>query len=189
MNLIPKDMAKFLKAHPYALREGARGVANDQVPEIKDVEEQFQRIVALSEEQRSSPQLVRELGTLAHMVQLFIDPSATRGMAPLREQFEVYGDEYLNRLVVNREPFWAIKAPLDPRPALVKWAAIKKERLTILESQIDPNTGSRTGSWDILSPPFAQLQLSYSNGVNATANIWIQLWRAVGDTWNIPGGS
>jgi len=31
--------------------------------------------------------------------------------------------------------------------------------------------------------PFAQLQLSYSNAVNATANLWILLWRAVGDQW------
>jgi hypothetical protein len=42
------------------------------------------------------------------------------------------------------------------------------------------------GAWDELSVPFAQLQLAYSNGVNATANLWIQLWRAVGDQWEMP---
>ena len=44
------------------------------------------------------------------------------------------------------------------------------------------------GAWDDLSVPFAQLQLAYSNGVNATANLWIQLWRAVGDQWGAGAG-
>jgi len=51
----------------------------------------------------------------------------------------------------------------------------------------DEPTGKRKGGWDELSVPFAQLQLSFSNGINGTANIWIQLWRAVGDQWQIPG--
>ena len=37
--------------------------------------------------------------------------------------------------------------------------------------------------------PFAQLQLAYSNGINATANLWIQLWRAVGDQWAAPASN
>ncbi len=186
LSLIPKRMASFLKSYPRALNEGARGVANDQIPAPEDVEEQFQRILQISEEQRRPEVLVRELGTLAHMVQLLLDPSATVGVTPLREQFELYGDEHLPRLVANREPFWAITAPLDPRPYLLKWSEKKYERHRFLLQHFDTTTGHRIGSWDILSPPFAQLQLSYSNGVNATANIWIQTWRAVGEYWDTP---
>ena len=186
LSLIPKRMAKFLKNYPRALSEGARGVANDQIPSPEDVEEQYRRILQISEEQRRPDLLVRELGTLAHMVQLLLDPSATVGVTPLREQFELYGDEHLPRLVANREPFWAISAPLDPRPRLLKWSELKYERHRLLLQHFDTATGRRIGPWDTLSPPFAQLQLSYSNGVNATANLWIQTWRAVGDYWETP---
>lgn len=186
LNLIPKRMASFLKSHPKALSDGARGLANDQIPAPEDVEEQFLHIVQISEEQRRPELLVRELGTLAHMVQLLLDPSATVGVTPLREQFEIYGDEHLPRLVANREPFWAITEPLDPRPRLLKWSELKYQRHRLLLQHFDSNTGRRVGSWDILSPPFAQLQLSYSSGVNATANIWIQTWRAVGECWETP---
>ncbi len=186
LSLIPKRMAGFLRSYPRALSEGARGVANDQIPAPEDVEEQFSRILQISEEQRRPELLVRELGTLAHMVQLLLDPSATVGVTPLREQFESYGNELLPRLVANREPFWAITAPLDPRPQLLKWSALKYERHRLLLQHFDTALGHRTGSWDVLSPPFAQLQLSYSSGVNATANIWIQTWRAVGENWDIP---
>jgi len=189
LSLIPKRMAGFLLTYPMALREGARGVANDQIPAPEDVEEQFLRIVQISEEQRRPELLVRELGTLAHMVQLLTDPSATVGVTPLREQFELYGDEHLPRLVANREPFWAIDAPLDPRPRLLQWSALKYERHRFLLQHFDLAANRRIGAWDILSPPFAQLQLSYSNGVNATANIWIQTWRAVGDLWETPSKS
>jgi hypothetical protein len=161
-------------------------VANDQIPAPEDVEEQFQRILQISEEQHRPELLVRELGTLAHMAQLLLDPSATAGVTPLREQFETYGDEHLPRLVANREPFWALTEPLDPRPRLLKWSDVKYERHRLLLKHFDLATGRRVGSWDILSPPFAQLQLSYSNGVNATANLWIQTWRAVGELWETP---
>jgi hypothetical protein len=186
LSLIPKRMAKFLKSYPRALSEGARGVANDQIPAPEDVEEQYERILQISEEQRRPDLVVRELGTLAHMVQLLLDPSATVGVTPLREQFELYGDEHLPRLVANREPFWAITAPLDPRPRLLKWSEVKYERHRLLLQHFDSGTSRRIGPWDTLSPPFAQLQLSYSNGVNATANLWIQTWRAVGDYWETP---
>jgi hypothetical protein len=186
LNLIPRRMARFLKSHPKALSEGARGVANDQIPAPEDVEEQYLRILQISEEQRRPELLVRELGTLAHMAQLLLDPSATVGVTPLREQFEAYGDEHLPRLVANREPFWALTEPLDPRPRLVKWSELKYERHRLLLQHFDVPAGRRIGAWDILSPPFAQLQLSYSNGVNATANLWIQAWRAVGDFWETP---
>jgi hypothetical protein len=186
LGLIPKRMATFLKSYPQALRDGARGVANDQIPAPEDVEEQFNRVLQISEDQRRPEQIVKELGTLAHMVQLLLDPSATTGVTPLREQFEAYGDEQLPKLVANKEPFWAVSAPLDPRPYLLKWSELKYQRHQILLQHFDLATGRRVGPWDILSPPFAQLQLSYSNGVNATANIWIQIWRSVGEDWDLP---
>lgn len=187
--LIPRDMAIFLRQYPLELARGARGVSSDQAPTVEEVEDQFRRILRMSEEKRRPAQLVRELGTLAHMVQLLTDPSATRGMTPLRDQFQAYGDTHLVRMVVSREPFWAITAPLDPRPALLSWSATKWDRHRRLLDHFDMQTGAPKGVWDTLSVPFAQLQLSFSNGVNATANIWIQTWRAVGDLWEIPAGT
>ena len=186
VRLAPRRMAAFLAAHPAELRQGARGQANDQVPTVEDVEQQFQEIVALSEDTRRPERLVRELGTLAHQVQLLMDPSAVRGASPMRDSFEAYANEKLPRLILSREPFWAVKAPLDPRPPLLRWAKVKYERHQALLECFDEKTGRRVGPWDELSVPFAQLQLSYSNGVNATANLWIQLWRAVGDRWQEP---
>lgn len=185
--LIPNGMALYLKEHARALREGARGAGNDQVPSVEAVEEQFQRIVTMSEDQRNPAAIARELGTLARMIQLLTDPSATSGITPLREQFQAYGDEHLAKLTAYREPFWAIEAPLDPRPRFLQWAKVKYERYELLLPSIDAATGKRRGAWDVLSTPFAQLQLSFSNGVNATANTWILLWRSVGDCWPVPG--
>jgi hypothetical protein len=184
--LTPRHMQTLLMAHAAELREGARGQANDQVPTVEDVEEQFRLIVALSEEHKRPERLVLELGTLAHQVQLLTDPSAIHGSTPLREAFEAYADDRRSKLVLTREPFWAVTAPLDPRPRLEAWARLKFQRHQELLGCFDENTGRRLGAWDDLSVPFAQLELAYSNGVNATANIWIQLWRAVGDTWLAP---
>lgn len=186
LELIPKRMASFLKANTHALRDGARGVANDQTPAPEDVEFQFQRILAMSEERRRSEVIVKELGTLAHMVQLLLDPSATVGVTPLRETFEAYGDTWGRRLVANKEPFWAVSAPLDPRPQIVKWSELKYTRHRILLQHFDTATNQRIGPWDSLSIPLAQLQLSYSNGINATANLWILVWRSVGESWDLP---
>ncbi len=186
VRLAPRRMQAFLSNHPRELLQGARGQANDQVPTVEDIEDQFQQIVALSEEDRRPERLVRELGTLAHQVQLLMDPSAVRGATPLRDSFETYADENLPKLILSREPFWAVRAPLDPRPPLLRWAKTKYERHQTLLGCFDEKTGRRTGPWDELSLPFAQLQLAYSNGVNATANLWIQLWRAVGDHWEVP---
>jgi hypothetical protein len=186
MGLVPKKMGKFLRAHAQALRDGARGVANDQVPTPEDVEAQFQLILQMSEDQKRPDAIAKELGTLAHMVQLLLDPSATMGVTPVREQFEAYGDENLPKLVANKEPFWAIKAPLDPRPQILKWSQLKYDRYRLLVQSFDVSTGRRMGTWDVLSVPFAQLQLSYSTGVNATANIWILMWRSAGELWDIP---
>ncbi|MFZ1613848.1 MAG: hypothetical protein WAT51_06730 [Holophaga sp.] len=184
--LIPRGMATFLRQHPLELARGARGVSSDQVPTVEEVEDQFRRILRMSEEHRRPAQVVRELGTLAHMVQLLTDPSATQGMTPLRERFQEYSEEHLARMVVSQEPFWAITAPLDPRPALLAWSETKWDRHRRLLEHFDLELGAPRGSWDTLSVPFAQLQLSFSNGVNATANIWIQTWRAVGDLWETP---
>jgi len=185
--LLPKRMAAFLATHARELANGARGQANDQVPTVEDVEEQFRRIVALTEDHKRPERIARELGVLAHQVQLLMDPSAVVGVSSLRESFQAYGDEKLPKLVLSREPFWAVTSPLDPRPRLVQWAQIKFDRNQALQECFDEATGRRKGGWDELSVPFAQLQLSYSNGINGTANIWIQLWRAVGDQWDAPG--
>lgn len=183
VRLTPLRMQAFLSAHPRELLQGARGQANDQVPTVEEIESQFQQIVILSEDNRRSARLVRELGTLAHQVQLLMDPSAVRGATTLRETFEAYADEQRPRLALSREPFWAVTAPLDPRPHLLRWAKVKYERHEVLLGCFDAKLARRVGPWDELSLPFAQLQLAYSNGVNGTANLWIQLWRAVGDRW------
>jgi hypothetical protein len=187
MKLLPARMTRFLAAYPRELAAGARGQSNDQVPTVEDVEDQFRRIVLLTEEHKRPERLVRELGALAHQVQLLMDPSAIRGISPLREAFQSYGDEKLHRLVLSREPFWAVTAPLDPRPRLLTWTRVKYERFEALRECFDEATARRKGGWDELSVPFAQLQLAFSNGINGTANIWIQLWRAVGDQWELPG--
>ena len=181
--MVPRGMGTFLLAHETDLRTGARGQGNDQVPAVEDVEDQFRLIVGLSEEGARPGRLVRELGTLAHQVELLTDPSAVRGSSPMRETFESYADQEEPKLVLTREPFWAVQAPLDPRPHLLAWARTKYERHQVLTGCIDEQSGNRVGAWDDLSVPFAQLQLAYSNGVNAAANLWIQLWRAVGDMW------
>ena len=181
--LAPRRMQDFLAAHTLDLRQGARGQANDQVPTVEDIEDQFRLIVSLSEQHSRPERLVRELGTLAHQVELLTDPSAVRGATSLRDGFEAYADQEWPKLVLTREPFWAVTAPLDPRPRLLQWAQLKYERHQVLTGCFDETNGRRIGPWDDLSVPFAQLQLAFSNGVNATANLWIQLWRAVGDQW------
>jgi len=181
--MVPGRMAAFLAEHGQELAQGARGRGNDQVPTVEDVEAQFQLIVSISEEGCRPQRLARELGTLAHQVQLLMDPSAIYGDSPLRESFEDYADQQRPKLVLTREPFWAVAGPLDPRPHLLQWAKVKYERHQALSACFDPRTARRLGPWDDLSVPFAQLQLAYSGGIHATANLWIQLWRAEGDLW------
>ena len=186
VRLLPRSMAALLRAHPQALLEGARGVANDQPPTAEQVEAQFRTVLRLSDENRRPEDIVRDLGVLAHMVQLLTDPSATEGLSPLRESFEAYADQNLAHLLVTQEPYWAATGSLDPAPALHRLLAIKLERNRRLREHFDDNTGNRIGAWDDLSLPFAQLQLAFSNGVYATANLWILAWRAAGDQWDIP---
>jgi hypothetical protein len=188
IRLLPRSMALLLRANPQALLEGARGVANDQPPTVEQVEAQFRTLLRLSEEQKRPEDIVRELGVLAHMVQLLTDPSATEGLSPLREQFEAYADDNQAHLLVNREPFWAVTSSLDPGPPLRRMLAVKLERNRRLREHFDEVAGHRIGPWDDLSVPFAQMQLAFSTGVNATANLWILVWRAAGDQWELPPG-
>ncbi len=188
IRLLPHSMAAFLRAYPQVLLDGARGVANDQPPTVEQVEAQFRTLLRLSEEHRRPEEIVRDLGVLAHQVQLLTDPSAMEGVSPLREYFEAYADEHLAHLLVTQEPCWAATGSLDPGPALRRWRVTKGERNRRLRECFDEGTGRRIGPWDDLSLPFAQLQLAFSNGVNATANLWILLWRASGHQWEIPAG-
>ncbi|MCE1204071.1 MAG: hypothetical protein LWW79_05635 [Holophagaceae bacterium] len=188
IRLVPHRMAVLLRAHPQALLEGARGVANDQPPTVAQVEAQFRTVLRLSEERRRPEDIVRDLGVLAHQVQLLTDPSAVAGMSPLRESFEAYADEHQAHLLVTQEPYWAAKGSLEPGPALQRLLAVKLERNRRLRDHFDEGSGRRIGPWDDLSLPFAQMQLAFSNGVHATANLWILLWRAAGDQWEIPPG-
>lgn len=187
--MLPTPMSRFLAVHETALLEGARGVASDQVPTVEEVEEQFQRILALSEARKAPAQLAREMGILAKQVQLLADPSATLGVTPIRSTFEAFGDEVLAELILSREPVWALGGSLDPRPRLVGLADTKYARHRSLAASIDPATGGRIGVWDRLSVPYGQMQLAYSSGINATANLFILLWRAVGDHLPVPDSS
>ncbi len=184
--MIPAPMSALLVAYPDALREGARGVGNDQPPSAEDIEDQYSRILALSEARKQPGEIVRELGRLAHLVQEITAPASTRGVDPLRESFESFADERMKMLVVTREPFWSLKADLDPKSKLVEWANLKYHRHGQLMEHFDFKTGRRLGQWDDLSIPYALLQLSFSNGVQATANIWILIYRATGDLWSYP---
>jgi hypothetical protein len=62
------------------------------------------------------------------------------------------------------------------------------ERNRRLKEHFDEAAGRRIGPWDDLSLPFAQMQLAFSSGVHATANLWILIWRAAGDQWELPPG-
>lgn len=188
VRLLPRRMAALLRAHPQALLEGARGVGNGQPPTVEQIEAQIRTLLRLSEEHRRSEEIVRDLGVLAHQVQLLMDPSAMEGMSPLRESFEAYADEHFAHLLVTQEPYWAATGSLDPGPPLRRFLAVKQERNRRLREHFDEGTGRRIGPWDDLSLPFAHMQLAFSNGVHATANLWILVWRAAGDQWEIPPG-
>jgi hypothetical protein len=147
------------------------------------VEEQYHKVLRMSEERRPAREIVRELGRMANMVQLLTDPSATAGFTFLRQEMSGFADEHHGKLVAAREPLFAAKGDLSPRSALQVWDRVKYERFRILSQHIDQKTGARIGAWDTLSVPFAQMQLGFSAGVNATANMCIFAWRAVGDLW------
>ncbi len=184
--MVPAPMAALLHAHRDILLQAGRGQSSDEPPTVEEVEEQFQRILALSEGNPSQRQLAKELGVLAHMVQVLSDPGATQGVTPLRVSFTAYADENLGRMVLTRRPVWALASPIDPRPKILEWTREKFDRHGQLLEHFDQERNARLGTWDELSIPFAQLQLSFSEGTHATANLWILLWRAVGDRWPLP---
>lgn len=188
VRLLPRRMAALLRAHPQALMEGARGVANDQPPTLEQIDAQFRTLLRISEERRRPEEIVRDLGVLAHQIQLLTDPSAMEGVSPLRDSFEAYADEHMAHLLVTQEPYWAATGSLEPGARLNQFLATKLERNRRLREHFDEDTGRRKGPWDDLSVPFAQMQLAFSNGVHATANLWILVWRAAGDQWDIPAG-
>lgn len=184
INLVPRGMATLLRTHGEALARGAQGGTHEQVPTVEEVEAQFHRVLRLSEEGRRSEVIVRELGILARMAQLLADPSSLRGGGALRDAYQRYADEKTPRLVLTREPYWSLGESRDPRPQLAAVAKRKYQRNQSLEPFIDPLTGQRSGTWDELSIPFAQLQLSFNEGVHTTANLWTLLWRVAGSAWN-----
>ncbi len=186
MRMIPRPMAAFLRAHREAFLEGARGVASYEPPTAEAVAAQFRTVVRMSEERRAPDDIARDLGVLARMVQALHDPSCRLGLDPLRLAFEAYADQKLPNLLVTSEPFWAVKGELDPTPRLAAWHDQKLRRHQHLLGHFDLQKGQPVGPWDDLSVPFAQLQLSFSNGIHATANLWILLWRNCGDAWALP---
>lgn len=186
LRMIPRPMADFLRAHQEAFLEGARGMAAYEPPTAEAVAAQFRTVVRMSEERRSADDIARDLGVLARMVQALNDPSCRLGLDPLRMYFETYADQNLHHLLVTSEPFWSLKGDLDPTPRLMAWQDQKRERYQRLLLHFDPQKGKPLGPWDDLSVPFAQLQLSFSNGIHATANLWILLWRSSGDAWVPP---
>lgn len=185
VRMVPRRLSLLLRAHPKVLLDAARGQSNDQPATAEDVMSEYRTILRMSKEGVGAEDLVRELGTLAHLVQSLQDPSCTTGVTPLRDTFEAYGDEKLPKLLVTKEAFWALDAPLDPGPKVQEWAATKAARNKLLAACVDAN-GKRLGPWDDLSLPFAQLQLSFSNSVHATANLWILLYRQAGAYWPLP---
>ncbi len=187
VKMLPRRLAELLRSQPQVLLEAAKGKANDQPPTVEEVDSQYRTILRMSLDDGGvrAEELIREMGVLAHMVQSLHDPSCTTGVTPVREAFEGYAEEKLGKLVVSKERFWALSGPTDPKPVLQRWMAQKLERNRLLGPSVDA-AGKRVGPWDDLSIPFAQLQLSFSNGVNATANLWILLYREVGQVWPYP---
>jgi hypothetical protein len=186
--MVPAPLAALLHSQREVLLEAGRGQSSDEPPTVEQVEEQFDRILALSASNPTPRQLARQLGILAHMVQVLTDPGATHGVTPLRSTYTAYADENLRRMVLTRQPPWAVNAALDPRPKILSWTREKFDRHRVLLEHFDQERNARVGVWDELSLPFAQLQLSFSDGIHATANLWILLWRAAGDRWPLPAG-
>jgi hypothetical protein len=176
-------MANFLDQHNAALFEASAKVGSIQAPTPEDVEQQFDKVVKMSEGGKPPKEIVHELGRLAIMVQLMTDPSVTGGLTSVQRTFSAFADEHFDKLAAARESLIAAKGELDPRPTIHAWSRQKYERYRILASHINPSTGAKIGTWDTLSVPFAQMQLGFSSGINATANIWIYAWRAAGEYW------
>jgi hypothetical protein len=181
--LVPKAMAGFLDQHAGVLAEASGGIGAAKVPTPEDVEAQFRKVLEISEARGSAKEIAHELGRLGNMVQLLTDPSATSGFTFTRLTFSDFADEHIKKLVAVREPMFAAKGDLNPMPAIQAWNRVKYERFRLLSNCVNHEKEARSGAWDTLSVPFAQMQLGFSAGVNATANMWIYAWRAAGSFW------
>ena len=181
--LVPVAMAQFMDQHAKVIPDAGGGSGLSVVPTPEDVEAQFHKVLETSEEGRPVREIVRELGRLANIVRLLTDPSAIGGFSAVRRTFSEYADEQFEKLTATGEPLFAAKGDLSPRRALQEWGRAKYEMYGLLSNHINPSTRARVGTWDMLSAPFAQMQLGFSTGVNATANLWILAWRAVGGLW------
>jgi hypothetical protein len=181
--IIPRGMANFLDQHPAALLEANKKVGRLQAPTPEDVEQQFDKVVKISHDGKPPAEIVYELSVLANMVQLLTDPSVTGGLTHAQRTFSTFADEHFDMLAASKEPLFAAKGELNPKSAIHAWTHQKYDRYRLLTNHINPSTGEKIGTWDTLSVPFAQMQLGFSTGINATANIWIYAWRAVGAYW------
>ncbi len=183
LSRIPTRLQQVLKAHLPELLSSIRDVPRGKMATVEDIEAQFQKVLRLMEERRPVELIVREMGLLAHQVQLLADPSCLQGISPLREHFEKFADQMLPTLVFTDAPYWALAGPPDPGPQLRVSARVKTERLSLLDTHFDERTGKRLVVWDRLSVPFAILQLGYNQGVHDTANTWIMIYRVTGSSW------
>lgn len=183
LSRVPTRLQRALKAHLPELLSSIRDVPRGRMATVEDIEAQFQKVLRLTEERRPIEVIVREMGRLAHQVQLLADPSCIQGISPLREHFEKYADQMLPTLMFTDAPYWALVGPPDPGPQLRASARVKTERLSLLDTLFDERTGKRLVVWDRLSVPFALLQLGYNQGVHGTANTWIMIYRVTGSSW------
>jgi len=181
--IIPRGMANFLDQHPAALIEACKRVDRLQAPTPEEVEQQFDKVVKMSHDGKPPAEIVYELGVLASMIQLLTDPSVTGGLTHVQRTFSAFTDEHFDKLAASKEPLFAARGERNPRSAIHAWTRQKYERYRLLTNHVNPNTGEKIGTWDTLSVPFAQMQLGFSTGINATANIWIYAWRAAGGYW------
>jgi len=186
--IIPRGMANLLDQHSAALIEANKKVGSLHAPTPEDVERQFDKVVKMSHDGKPPAEIVYELGMLANMVQLLTDPSVTGGLTHAQRTFSTFADEHFDKLAASKEPLFAAKGEPNPRAPIHAWARQKYERYRTLTNHVNPNTGEKIGAWDTLSVPFALMQLGFSTGINATANIWIYAWRAAGAYWVRPTG-
>lgn len=182
---VPRPLKAFLESHREVLVRASRGLANDRVPLPEEVHEQYRLVVQFSEERKSPEVIVRELVHLGRMVQLMTDPSALQGATSLRAHFEAYADSEFPQLVLTREPYWGHQGSPDVAARIQDYARLKADRYRRLEPTFDHATGRRASTWDRLSPAFGVLQAAYSQGVHATANLWILAYRQCGEAWGL----
>lgn len=183
LSRVPDRLQLVLKAHLPELLSSIRSRPTGPVPTVEDIELQFKKVLLMHEERRPLELIVREMGALAHMVQMLGDPSCLQGLTPLRDHFEKFADQMLPHLVLTDARYWSLAGPPDPTPQLRVTARLKSERLSLLDAHFDERSGKRLVVWDRISVPFALLQLGYCQGVHDTANVWIMIYRVTGSSW------